>query len=90
MKKSILLAGLLTMMTGGLFLTMSWVLTGCQAQLPAIPSYVAYTSTSTGTPTNSPTPTKTPTCAASWTPGCGNQFTRTPTRTPTPTITPAD
>lgn len=43
------------------------------------------TPTATSTPTNTLTPTAT--CNASWTPGCGNQFTATNTTTSTPTAT---
>ncbi|HVZ79454.1 MAG TPA: hypothetical protein VHE12_01485, partial [bacterium] len=53
---------------------------------------LTFTPTPTGTPTRTPTatatPTSTPTCNASWTPGCGNQFTPTKTITPTVTLTP--
>ncbi len=91
MKKSILLLSFLAMMAGALFLTISSVLTGCQAQAPLAPVYVN-TPTVTRTPTKTFTPTKTPTCNAALTPGCVNQQTptKTPTRTPTATITPQD
>jgi hypothetical protein len=92
MKKSVLLVSFLTMIAGALFLTISSVLTGCQAQAPLAAVYVVGTYTNTKTPTKTFTPTKTPTCNPTLTPGCVNQQTptKTPTRTPTPTITPAD